>query len=127
MKFLFSAQSIRAFLESKQKHVSMVVPEIDGFKRTEQVVRAARWSVLFLSRASVGIMEFWLGELLLIGNLENNQRLLPVLLDTGPDQIPDFIGWVTYITADEPEYMEKLNRIVEGTVRVSFFEGYFYE
>ncbi|XP_060072934.1 uncharacterized protein LOC132552763 [Ylistrum balloti] len=109
-----NAENIKTFLESKKKIVSVVTPEREGFEQTEKTVRAARWSVLFLSEASMHVMEFWLGELLTIGNLENCQRLLPVLLDTHPDNIPDFLSWVTFITTDEPDYAEKINHIIEG-------------
>lgn len=86
---------------------------------TEQRLTSAAWVVLFMSENAMSMsksecMPLWMANILSSSLEENELRVIPVLIDSDPRSIPDFIRWVTYISIQETGYQERILDIING-------------
>ena len=63
------------------------------------------------------MISVWLVSIIKLGIEENQLRIMVLLRDLGPEDIPDFIQWVTYIDiGKEKDYIDRLMEIVQGLI-----------
>ena len=115
------ASHVRHFLEEdahQKLKVSIAELPEEGPNVVEKRIRAARWILLFISRESLqnsNCIPLWLAELLSISVEERRLRVIPILVDVEPTDVPNFIRAVTYINAkDKKNYRQRILQAVEG-------------
>lgn len=113
------AFTVRIALESKGKRVVKVELPDQSIHDTEQRVASSAWVVLFMSTNAMSMsrsecMPLWMANLLSASLDDNELRVIPVLIDSNPSGIPDFIRWVTYISIEEDGYQDRILDIVNG-------------
>ncbi|XP_062602428.1 stimulator of interferon genes protein-like [Saccostrea cucullata] len=59
-------------------------------------------------------MPLWMANVLSCSLEDNELRVIPVLIDSDPSSIPDFIRWVTYISIKEEGYQNRILDIING-------------
>lgn len=115
------AFTVRIALESKGKRVVKVELPDQSIHDTEQRVASSAWVVLFMSTNAMSMsrsecMPLWMANLLSASLDDNELRVIPVLIDSNPSGIPDFIRWVTYISIEEDGYQDRILDIVNGNL-----------
>ena len=66
------------------------------------------------------MMSVWLSSIIKLCIEENRLRIVVLLRGLGPEDIPDFIQWVTYIDIEkEKDYIDRLMEILQGMTNIS--------
>lgn len=119
-----TASTIRTYLQEKNLRVSIARPgPSESLDEVQRRILNARWTILLISRQA---MQGWdwvttfLAETLSLSFENQILRVLPVLMDASPSDIPDFIRWVTYIDIKEENYLERILEAVEGESLVKY-------
>lgn len=82
-------------------------------------IKRCRWIIPILSQTSMGDPVFAHCCLMLVGDMmEKKQlRMIPVLTG-GATYVPEVIRMVTFIVADNPEYLNRLHNTIKGITYV---------
>lgn len=82
-------------------------------------IKRCRWIIPILSQTSMGDPVFAYCCLMLVGDMmEKKQlRMIPVLTG-GATYVPEVIRMVTFIVADNPEYLNRLHNTIKGITYV---------
>ena len=93
----------------------------------ETRIRSSRWIAVLLSTESLrtnDMMSVWLVSIIKMCIEENQLRIMVLLRDLGPEDIPDFIQWVTYIDIqEEKRHIDRIIEIVQGLIINMFKEN----
>lgn len=115
-----TAEDIIAYLTDNKCKVcsAMSGPNGQPMNDIEHKLSTSDWIVILVSKEtyrSSDWVSLYLAEMMSVSFDEGTLKVLPVLVNTGPCSLPDFIRWVTYIDIEqEPNYLSFICEAVRG-------------
>ena len=112
------------FLDAHKVRYSMARPQQPGEKergdslhQIESRVREARWVLLFITEKTKrdSMIGMFLAELLSIGIESNLLKVIPILKDVSPAELPSFFRWAMHISIDNKnDYLNMILNAIKG-------------
>ena len=111
------------FLDANKVRYSVARPQKpgekggDSFHQIESRVKDARWVLLFVTETTKrdNMIGMFLAELLSISIDSNLLKVIPILKDVSPAEIPSFFRWAMHISIDnENDYLNMILNAIKG-------------